>query len=320
MTSVPPLVSVIVPCYRVTAFIVEALEALRAQSFRDFETIVVNDGCPDTEALEQVLVPYRSEITYIKQENRGLSGARNTGLEAARGPLVALLDGDDVWNPNYLEVQVAYLREHPEVDVVYPNAVFIGETTWNGRIFRDMFPSRGDVTVHSLLSRECIVNVSVTGRRGTFLKVGLFDIELRSGEDWDIWLRMAKAGSRLAYHDHVLYQYRVRKGALSSDKLNLPRAGMAVLNKFLRRLDLDDEERRLTLRVLRDYQSQLSFVQGRIAAYRGNSREAISHLSQANEVMRSWRVGAAIVVLRVAPWLLYHVIHRRYPTEYEFLH
>src|ERR1035441_2275703 len=155
MASVRPLVSVIVPCYRVTVFIAEALDSLRAQTFRDFETIVVNDGCPDTENLERVLAPYQSEIVYLKQENRGPSGARNTGLEAARGPLIALLDGDDVWHPNYLAVQVTYLTEHPEVDIVYPNAVFIGDTAWNGRIFRDMFPSRGEVTVRSLLTHEC---------------------------------------------------------------------------------------------------------------------------------------------------------------------
>lgn len=148
----------------------------------------------------------------------------------------------------------------------------------------------------------------------------MYDSDLRSAEDWDLWLRMAKAGYKLAYHDRVLYRYRLREGSLSSDKLGLSRAGIAVLNKFLKFKDLTDEERQLALRALRDYQAQLSFILGRIATYRGNRCEAICHLTQANEVMQKWRVTAAILILRVAPWLLYRIIHRLYTTEFEFLH
>jgi glycosyltransferase involved in cell wall biosynthesis len=86
MTDTEPAVSVIVPCYRVTEYIREALDSLRAQTFRNFETIVINDGCPDTANLERALEPYRGEIVYIKQENTGLSGARNSGIKAARAP------------------------------------------------------------------------------------------------------------------------------------------------------------------------------------------------------------------------------------------
>ena len=83
MTSTPA-VSVIIPAYNVTAFIADALNSLRAQTFRDFETIVVNDGCPDSDNLERVLEPYRGEIVYIRQENQGVAAARNTALRAAR--------------------------------------------------------------------------------------------------------------------------------------------------------------------------------------------------------------------------------------------
>src|ERR1700692_783320 len=111
-----PAVSVIVPAYKVTDFIAKTLDSLRSQTFRDFETIVVNDGCPDSENLERVLEPYRGEIVYIRQENQGLAGARNTAIKAARAPLVGLLDSDDAWEPDYLEVQTKFLAEHPQVD------------------------------------------------------------------------------------------------------------------------------------------------------------------------------------------------------------
>jgi glycosyltransferase involved in cell wall biosynthesis len=122
-----PAVSVVIPCYKATEFISLALDSLRQQTFRNFETIVVNDACPDSANLERVLEPYRSEIVYLRLDvNQGPSTARNTGIRAAKAPLVAMLDSDDTWEPDYLEVQTAFLAAHPEIDVVYPNAEFIG--------------------------------------------------------------------------------------------------------------------------------------------------------------------------------------------------
>src|SRR5208283_4207726 len=99
-----PQVSVIMPAYRVSAYIKDAVDSVLAQTFQDFELIVVNDGCPDTEALERVLGPYRSRIVYLKLEkNVGLASARNAGIQASHSPYIALLDADDIYEPNYLE-------------------------------------------------------------------------------------------------------------------------------------------------------------------------------------------------------------------------
>jgi glycosyltransferase involved in cell wall biosynthesis len=315
-----PAVSIIVPCYNVTAFIAEALDSVRAQTFRDFETIVVNDGCPDTENLERVLAPYQGEIRYIKQENQGLAGALNTAIRAARAPLIAFLAPDDIWEPTYLECQVDYLEKHPEVDVVYPNAVFFGETSWAGRIFRNVYPSRGEVTVQSLLTGECMVNALVTARRETIMKVGMFDPDLRSSEDWDLWLRLAKAGHKIAYHDQVLYRYRLRTGALSADRINLPKSTTDLLKKLLRREDLTSEERRLAEKALRDNEAELDLGLGKIALYAGNRKDALFHLGRANAVIKNPRIAAALFLLRIAPWVVYRLVHWRYATEYQFLH
>src|SRR5262245_33441277 len=94
-----PSVSVIIPAYNIAPFIAEALESVLAQTFTDYEIIVVNDGSPDTEELERVLAPYLSRIRYFKQENQGAGAARNAGLNVATGEYVAFLDGDDVWYP-----------------------------------------------------------------------------------------------------------------------------------------------------------------------------------------------------------------------------
>src|SRR5438552_653435 len=123
-TSGAERVSVIIPAYNVAPYIAETLKSVFAQTKSAFEVIVVNDGSPDTEKLEEVLQPFRDRIVYLKQENRGLSGARNTGIRTATGDLIALLDGDDLWMPQYIETQTEFLRSHPEYDLVYCNAVF----------------------------------------------------------------------------------------------------------------------------------------------------------------------------------------------------
>ena len=123
------LVSVIIPAYNAAPFIKQTLDSVFAQTYPHYQVIVVNDGSPDTPELEQVLAPYMHRVIYIKQENRGLAGARNTGLRAAIGSLTAFLDADDIWMQGYLEEQTRFIREHTEYDLVYCNARFIEHYT-----------------------------------------------------------------------------------------------------------------------------------------------------------------------------------------------
>ena len=118
-TTQPPLVSVVIPAYQAARWIAEALDLVLAQTFHDYEIIVVNDGSPDTVDLERVLQRYRERIIYLCQENRGLAGARNTGIRAASGRYIAPLDADDLWEPEFLAEQVAMLEADPALDMVY---------------------------------------------------------------------------------------------------------------------------------------------------------------------------------------------------------
>src|SRR5512138_947176 len=92
-------VSVIMPAFRAAKYIGAALDSVIAQTFTDYEIIVVNDGSPDTVELERALKPYGSKVLYVKQDNRGCSAARNAGIRVARGQLLAFLDADDYWEP-----------------------------------------------------------------------------------------------------------------------------------------------------------------------------------------------------------------------------
>jgi teichuronic acid biosynthesis glycosyltransferase TuaG len=138
-----PLISIIMPCYRISQYIREALDSVLSQTFSNYEIIIGNDGSPDTEEFEKALQPYMEKVIYIRQEKHGCAGARNTGIRVARGKYLALLDPDDIWEKNYLEIQVSILEQNPAIDLVYPNALIFGDTSEAGRLFTDLSPSEG---------------------------------------------------------------------------------------------------------------------------------------------------------------------------------
>jgi glycosyltransferase involved in cell wall biosynthesis len=315
-----PAVSVIIPAYNVTAFIVDALDSLRAQTFRDFETIVVNDGCPDTANLERVLEPYRGEIVYIRQENQGVAAARNTALRAARAPLVALLDPDDMWEPEYLEVQTGHLASNPETGVACANVTFIGESRFQGQTFLDMFPDRGEIDFRRLLGQHCRISSSVTARRELILRAGLFDSTLRAAEDLHLWLRLAHMGTRFIRTERPLIRYRARLESLSNDPIRLGGDLLKVYRNLSETLDLNAEDRACLEGAIRREEATLDFFLGKKALYAGRNQEARERLVRANRVMGSRKVSVALLALRIAPGLLHKLVHWRNPTEFKFLH
>jgi glycosyltransferase involved in cell wall biosynthesis len=122
-----PLVSIVIPAYKVAPFIKETLDSVFAQTFTDFEAIVINDGSPDTDELERALEPYRARIVYLGQEkNQGAGAARNLGLRVARGHFVAFLDGDDTYFPAFLSEQLELIRGHGGYELVYADATNFG--------------------------------------------------------------------------------------------------------------------------------------------------------------------------------------------------
>ena len=145
--------------------------------------------------------------------------------------------------PNYLEVQKAFLDTHPDVDLVYPNAVFFGIPEWEDKTFMDMSPSQGEVTLEKLILRECCVFIGVTARREAMIRAGLFNAELRGTEDLDMWMRMLKTGSKFAYHKQPLVRYRLRQASLSDDKVELTRSAVRVFEDLLAGFELTPSER-----------------------------------------------------------------------------
>src|ERR1044071_4136956 len=104
-----PAVSVVIPVYNATPYVRKALDSILAQTFTDYEVIVVNDGSADGDELERILESHPVPVVYVRQENKGVSAARNAGIKMARGEFYAQLDADDQWEPDYLRVQVGML-------------------------------------------------------------------------------------------------------------------------------------------------------------------------------------------------------------------
>ena len=316
-----PKVSVIIPVFNVTKFIAETLDSLRAQTWRDFETILVNDGCPDTANLEEALKPYAGEIRYIKSGKwASISSSRNTGIEASQAPYVAFLDGDDTWDPDYLKVHVGMLEADPGVDLVYGNLIYFGPTPWEGLLGMDKHPSHGEVTLKSLILRECTLPISVTARREILLRAGLFDPVIRGGEDLDLWIRVVRCGGRITYHRQPLLRYRLRGGSMSDDKLDLLNNGLTVYEKHLKLPGLSAEDRGFVEEAIGRQHATIDFVKAKQALYAGRLAEARDRLSRAERVLKTPKLKVAVLGLRLMPRLVHKYVRLKYPTEYAFLH
>ena len=306
MKSESPRVSIIIPAYNVAQFISETLDSVFAQTFDDYEVIIVNDGSPDTVELERVLTPNLEKICYLKQENRGAGAARNAGLRAARGKYVAFLDADDVWLPNYLEKQVNFIESDGNYDLVYCNALLIGDSPWAGKTYMDRDPSDGPVTLEALLGERCMVITSgAVARRESIMAVGLFDETLPNSQDFDLWVRLARRpGARINFQRDVLLKHRAHEGSLASDAIKSVEGELKVLRRVREWPDLTDAERRAMERTIALREASVEVDRGKRSLVKGDYDAATKSFKFANEYYRSLKLAIVLAGLRVAPKLV----------------
>jgi teichuronic acid biosynthesis glycosyltransferase TuaG len=207
----PPLVSVIVPAYNAAMLIGEALQSIQQQSYSHWQVIVVEDGTQDgTEQIVQAFaqVVGASKVHYLRHcANQGLSTARNTGIAAAKGEYIALLDHDDRWHPQHLAKLVDVL-ERTAADVGYAAAEFFEFSSHEVLGFHGPQATEWESFPHSLLNRNYIPVSSVVMRRQVPTQIGGFDVTLKRVEDLDYWLRCIEAGLKFAYVPEITNGYR----------------------------------------------------------------------------------------------------------------
>jgi glycosyltransferase involved in cell wall biosynthesis len=300
----PPVVSVVIAAYNASRCIADALASVFAQTYTDYEVIVVNDGSSDAEELERVLEAYGDSIRYLRSDVRtGPAAARNRAIHVARGRLYAQLDADDHWEPDYLEYHVRFLDEHEDVDLVYPNAVLFGKPDEEGLDFASLSPSEGEPTLAALLSGRCVVMTSVTARMDAIRSVGLFDESLPAAEDVDLWLRLAYARKRLAYHRRLLVHYRRSNTSLSSNREWMVSQRLAVLGKVRREMLLDPEEMKALAAFEAKSTVELNILRAQGAWRSGKVGDAAQHLRTARQARDSVQLRVAEFLLRFVPTL-----------------
>lgn len=188
--STPPVLSVIIPAHNAARFLTQALDSVAAQTCAGLEVIVIDDGSTDDTA---AIAKHRN-ATLIQLPKSGVSAARNVGVHAARAPLIAFLDADDLWWPDKIQTQIAALVAMPTAKMVITGYRMVDADG------QDLGPGAEPppVTLAQLMERNVVHTSTAVMRRDTFLALGGFDPALDACEDYDLWLRIA------ALSDHAI--------------------------------------------------------------------------------------------------------------------
>lgn len=210
-------VSVVIPAYNAAAFIEATLDSVRAQTYTDYEIVVVDDGSSDgTHAVvEAWLARHKASGRCIRQPNKMIAGARNTGLRAAAGAFIALLDHDDLWYPDKLERVMRAFAEHPEADLIGHHI----NMTKDGRVLRTIRkgPAAARMYERLLLTGNALGPSATVFRRDKALAIGGFreNPEFNTVEDYDFWMRLSRV-ARFFFVDETLAEYPVVERSASS--------------------------------------------------------------------------------------------------------
>lgn len=213
-----PVVSVVIPTYNRADLIADTINSILAQTFRDLEIIVVDDGSTDDTML--VVAQYQNVVKYVRKENGGEASARNLGIKLAQGKYIACLDSDDLWQPIKLERQVAFLESKGYQWVYCDAELFDGSTGHTFGLYSQQHHPHYDKSAHvvaqKLIMDDFIPCPSPLLHRSIFHHVGYFDEShlLRMRSDWEMWLRVA-ARYPLGYIPEALARYRIHPGSAS---------------------------------------------------------------------------------------------------------
>lgn len=210
------LVSVIIPTYNSEKYISCAVDSVLAQNYKELEIIVIDDG--STDKTQTIIKKYSNNVRYIYQKNSGLSNARNKGIKSSKGEFIAILDSDDEWLPKKIELQMEVMRKSASIGIVSCGGYLIDS---NGRI--EGLVERKNYSSNRLLINDLLLKNVVSGgsfaliRKKCFDKVGMFDENLSSAEDWDMWLRIAKYFD-IRFVEKPLARIRVRQESMSAPR------------------------------------------------------------------------------------------------------
>lgn len=222
-----PNVSVIIPAYNAEAFIADTIQSVLAQTYQDFEIIVVDDG--STDGTLAALDAFNGRVRVHSQRNSGVATARNAGAGLATGTFIAFLDADDLWLPHKLEQQLY----HSTAPMTFTDRFNIGARGELPELQSDVTAMHGgDVFVPLLREGNFITNTSVMMRRALFEKMGGFYTGLNGTEDWDLWIRVAES-HEIGFIPEPLVRYRFHTGGISRNFVKMGRERIQVIERAL---------------------------------------------------------------------------------------
>lgn len=304
-TPARPRVAVIVPAYGVAHLLGEALDSLLAQTFTDWECVVIDDGAPDDVA--GAVAPYLgdSRIRLLQTPNHGVSSARNTAIAATSAPLIALLDGDDRFRPDYLASTVAMLDSDPAIRLVTVNALIFGAVPHERFCFDgkqgSLDGTRG--TLADVLDRSFGVYIGTTFRRADFDAIGGFDTSMAQSEDFDLWVRLMQLGGYAGYVDAVLGEYRVRPNSASAHAGRLLLGNIKVYEKAQAALPADAAEQELLDRLIAKNRQALDFEHAVDRVVDGDTQRGLAELRRVKELVSGPVWTLSFMIWRIVPGL-----------------
>lgn len=240
------LASVVIPTRNRATYLKKALDSVYAQSYQNFEIIVVNDGSTDSTA--NIAEQYDTRLRYYGQPHQGVSAARNRGIAEAKGEIIAFLDDDDLFLPGRLEKGVDYLNRYPQVVWLCSGFSFI-DAQGNAANRPPIIPEKSEITLHDIAMFTFIHTSSVIIRKASLQAAGGFPDGVKVSEDYHTWARVLKTGQGAALKD-VLTQFRLHPG-------NTKLPYRALLEENTRILDGILKEGGIGLRPRQEYISNL---------------------------------------------------------------
>lgn len=233
-------VSVLIPTYNRAALLPQAIASVLAQTYRDLDVLVIDDGSTD-ETPELLKAFADPRLRYLRLEHRGVSAALDAGWRAVESEYVARLDSDDVWRPELLAQLMPLIESDPGVAFAYARAQLMDA---DGNLLPQLFgapPKYPEDSLASLLYGDCVCSMAVVIRRAAIARAGGYDTSLVGNEDWDLWLRLAEH-DEFAFCDRVLAHYRVHAQNLTQARADqnprLIQDRLRVLDKFYSRPDV----------------------------------------------------------------------------------
>ena len=258
------LVSVIIPSYNMAQFLPQAVDSALGQSYLNLEVLIVDDGSTDNTTEVVRRWEGDSRVRVHRQSNGGLSNARNSGIALSYAPFIALLDADDSWVPEKLSRQMPLFQGRPEIGVVYSGYQRIDE--------RGQGLPTGPTSMHRgwvsgrLLIENFVPASSVVVRRECFERFGRFDEALRTGEDYDMWLRLS-AHYQFDFVAERTMRYRIWGGQMSKDYRARYETGIRTMQRFL-----DNNPGAVDRSVVRRAWAHTYTGRGNVTLWRGQDR------------------------------------------------